>query len=164
MQEFDQILQEKITSVLAETLENMAFLDVDDSSEEEIAELDTKNLSVTLMITKPILMEMRLEMDQELLLQVVETVYTMDREDITEQQVEDLLAEFLNTLAGRFMTELLPADQTFSLNLPEINNDDDSDFSEMDSHSFYYLADELPVIVELTAANADKLAEILSGS
>lgn len=163
MQEFDQILQEKITSVLAETLENMAFLDVDESSREEIEELEGKRLSVTLMVSKPILLEMRLEMDEELLLQVVETVYTMDREEITEQQVEDLLAEFLNTLAGRFMAEVLPEDQTFALNLPEIN-DEDSNFSETDSHSYYYLADELPVIVELTSANSDELAKLLSDS
>ncbi|EAT15792.1 chemotaxis protein CheX [Desulfuromonas acetoxidans] len=162
MQEFEQILQEKITSVLAETLENMAFLDVDESSREELEELDGKRLSVTLMVAKPILLEMRLEMGEELLMQVVETVYTMDRDEITEQQVEDLLAEFLNTLAGRFMAEVLPEDQTFALNLPEINQGDD--FSETDSHSYYYLADELPVIVELTSANGDELAELLSDS
>ena len=140
----------------------MAFLDVDESSREEVEELEGKRLSVTLMVAKPILLEMRLEMDEELLLQVVETVYTMDRDEITEQQVEDLLAEFLNTLAGRFMAEILPEDQTFALNLPEINEDDD--FSETDSHSYYYLADELPVIVELTSANSDELAELLSDS
>jgi len=162
MQEFEQILQGKITSVLAETLENMAFLDVDESSLDELEELEGKRLSVTLMVVKPILLEMRLEMDEELLIQVVETVYTMDRDEITEQQVEDLLAEFLNTLAGRFMAEVLPEDQTFALNLPEINKDED--FSETDSHSYYYLADELPVIVELTSANGDELAELLSDS
>ncbi|PLX91379.1 MAG: hypothetical protein C0620_11245 [Desulfuromonas sp.] len=162
MEEFNQKLQEKISSVLGETLENMAFLGVDDSSKEEIEEITGKRLSVTLLVTKPLLLEMRLEMDEELLLQVVETVYTIDRDEITPKQVEDLLAETLNTLAGLFMTEVLPEDQTFSLNLPEVNEEESEPSNEAGSHKFYYLADELPVIVELTSADKDALATLLT--
>lgn len=161
MSEHNQFLEEKITYVLEEALENMAFISIEDSSKDGCDEIEGERLNVNLLITKPALLEMRLEMSRELLVQIVETMYTMDRDEITPQLINDLLAEILNTLAGRFMTEILPADQTFSLNLPEITDVVD-DTSEGKRLTYYYLAEEEPVIVEITMADDTDLSIILN--
>ena len=163
MNEHSQFLQEKTTCVLEETLENMAFISVDGSSKQECTEIEGERLNANLLITKPVLLEMRLEMSRELLVQIVETMYIMDREEITDQLIGDLLAEILNTLAGRFMTETLPADQTFSLNLPELTEVVD-DAPEAKRFTYYYLAEEYPLIVEITMADDTDLSIILNNN
>jgi len=39
-------------------------------------------------------------------------------EEISEAAIKDVLAEIANTIAGRFVDELLPADEEFELGLP----------------------------------------------
>lgn len=161
MDALNQFLQEKMTLVLEEAMENMAFVSIEESSKEECQEFDEERLNVHLLVTNPALLEMRLEMPRELLVQIVETMYTMDRDEINNQLVNDLLAEILNTLAGRFMTEALPADQTFSLNLPELTDEVDES-PETTRFTYYYLAEELPLLVEITTADVEELATILN--
>lgn len=161
MEELKQFLEEKVMGVLEETLENMAFLSVEETDAQFVKEFEGERLNVSLLITKPTLFEMRLEMPHELLVQIVETVYTIDQDEITTQLIDDLLAEILNTLAGRFMTEILPTDQTFDLSLPEVTNEVDES-AEATRFTFYYMAEDYPLTVELTAADSENLSFFLN--
>ncbi|MFA5701882.1 MAG: chemotaxis protein CheX, partial [Desulfuromonas sp.] len=119
MAELQKLLAEKLAEVIDETLENMAFISTEEVDTAQPPLLTEDMRAACLLTTAPIVMEIRLSMAEDLLRQIVETMYTIDAEDITQEQIVDLLAETLNTLAGRLMSELLPADQAFSLSLPE---------------------------------------------
>lgn len=159
MTELTSFLHQKTTTVLEETLENMAFVSIEECSLEEAANLKQPMLGVNLLITEPELLEMRLDVSKELLYQIAETMYTMDRDELSDPLINDLLAEILNTLAGRFMTEILPPESDFSLSIPELAEEDEESSSEF---KFNYIAEDLPLSVEIKAAEMDNLNTLLN--
>jgi chemotaxis protein CheY-P-specific phosphatase CheC len=161
MEKLHQLLGEKLSGVVDETFENMAFINTEEVDEEQLP-VDTEDLrEVRLLITSPIVMEIHLQLDEELLHQIVETMYTIDADEITEEQIIDVLAETLNTLGGRFMTELLPPDQSFALSLPEVVSDDQDQSDDNIVFSACYLADDYPVRIRISAATLEELEALL---
>ena len=160
MEELKNFLHTKTTEVLEETLENMAFLGIEECTLAEAIELKQEMVGVNLLITEPELLEMRLDVSKELLYQIAETMYTMERNELEDRLINDLLAEILNTQAGRFMTEILPSDSTFALSIPELTNEEESN-SEL---KFYYIAEDCPLTVEIKAADMESLNSLLSTS
>jgi len=158
MEELKQLLHAKVTEVMEETLENMAFISLEECSEEEVEELAQPQLGVNLLVTEPALFEMHLNASTELLYQLAENMYAMDREELDEQLINDLLAEILNTVAGLFMTAILPADTKFTLGLPELSNEIEA-VSEL---KFNYIAEDCPLTVEIKAADLDSLKALLN--
>ena len=158
MNELTTFLHQKTTAVLEETLENMAFVSIEECTLEEATNLKQPMLGVNLLITEPELLEIRLDVSKELLYQIAETMYTMDRDELSDQLINDLLAEILNTLAGRFMTVILPPESDFSLSIPELADDEESS-SEF---KFNYIAEDLPLSVEIKAAEMDNLNSLLN--
>ncbi len=146
-----------ISEVLEEALEAMAFISIDECSAEEAGQLQQQSMKVDLLITEPVLFEMRLSVSTELLYQIAETMYTMDREELDEQLVKDLLAEMLNTVAGRFMTEILPEQTPFTLSLPEEATDQDGSAAL----KYFYMAEDLPLSIEINSADMDSLYAVL---
>lgn len=158
METLKPFLQEKITLVLEEALENMAFISVEESSAEEVAELSQQFRGVNLLINEPTLFEMHLNIANELLLQLAENIYAMEPDELSEQLTNDLLAEILNTVAGLFMTAVLPPDTSFTLGLPELsdNSEDDTDLK------FYYIAEDYPLTIAIKAADIDGLKSLMN--
>ena len=160
MEQLKNFLHTKTAEVLEETLENMAFVSVEESTEAEVSELKQEMVGANLLITEPELLEMRLDVSKELLYQIAETMYTMDRDELENQLINDLLAEILNTLAGRLMTEILPPETNFALSIPELADEEEST-SEL---KFYYIAEDCPLFVEIKAADMESLNSLLSTS
>ncbi len=161
MEELQQLLGEKLSDVVDETFENLAFISTEEVDAEQLP-VDAEPLyKVRLLVTAPIVIEIHLHMAEELLRQIVETMYTIDAEDITTEQILDVLAETLNTLGGCLMTQLLPSDQAFSLSLPEIVTEGLTSADENIVLSAYYLADELPLKVKIFAAATEELEALL---
>ncbi|MBW2185690.1 MAG: chemotaxis protein CheX [Deltaproteobacteria bacterium] len=158
MNDLTTFLHQKTTTVLEETLENMAFVSIEECTLEEAVNLKQQMLGVNLLITEPELLEMRLDVSKELLYQIAETMYTMDRDELSDQLINDLLAEILNTLAGRFMTEILPPESDFSLSIPELADGEES----TSEFKFNYTAEDLPLSVEIKAAEMDNLNSLLN--
>ncbi|MDY0212646.1 MAG: chemotaxis protein CheX [Desulfuromonadaceae bacterium] len=161
MAELQKMLAATLAKVIDETLENMAFI----STEEVDTELEfpsTENMrAVCLLVTTPVVMELRLGIAEDLLRIIVETMYTINAEDITPEQIVDVLAETLNTLAGRLMTELLPTDQTFSLSLPETVADVLNSADDNTIFATRYMANGLPISIKISAAATEELKTIL---
>ncbi len=157
MSELQKLLAEKLAEVLDDTLENMAFISAEEVDAKQ-APLESENMrAVSLLITAPVVMEIRLSMAEELLRQIVETMYTIDADNITQEQIVDVLAETLNTLAGCLATELLPPDQAFSLSLPESVVEDPNSIDDNTIFTTRYMADGFPIAVKISAAATDEL-------
>jgi CheY-specific phosphatase CheX len=101
------------------TFENMAFLEVTEQSPEVLLEMPLESVWVSILIHDPIQLELRLVLAQSLLSEMTADMFSIELEEIAETQRLDIVAELLNTLAGLFMTNLLPDDQTYQLGLPE---------------------------------------------
>lgn len=110
-------LKEIITNAVMETLENMAFMEVIqiDQSASESPDL----LRASILVHDPFPWELRLIMPRELAATIAETIYNPgDQQDI-DKLLFDVLAELLNTIAGRVMAEVVSHENTFRLGLPE---------------------------------------------
>jgi len=101
---------------VSETFENMAFLAVEPVSSAERQEVDI--LVASLLMHDPCQGEFRLLMPRDLLLQVAEALFALPVEELNDQLIEDTLSELLNTIAGRFLNEVLPG-SVYQLGLPE---------------------------------------------
>jgi len=100
---------------------------------------------------------MHLNASQELLYQLAENMYAMEREELDDQLINDLLAEILNTIAGLFMTAVLPSDTKFVLGLPKLS-EEIVDGSEL---VFNYIAEDCPITVEIKATDIASLKSLL---
>lgn len=112
-------LQEIIARVVIETIENMAFMETiqTDQAPETLEERDA--LKSSILVHDPFPGELRLIMSKELTVTIAEILYSpVDKKNI-DQLLLDILAELLNTIAGRVMAELVPHERTFRLGLPE---------------------------------------------
>ena len=100
------------------TFENMAFLEVTEQSQEALLEMSPESDWVSILVHDPIQVEIRLVMTREMLSGMTADMFSIEIEEVTKFQRLDIFAELLNTLAGLFMTNLLPDDQTYQLGLP----------------------------------------------
>lgn len=112
-------LEQDISSALATTLENMAFMEVSKEVEEAVSYPAEEMLVSRLLIHDPIQGELYLRMPKPLLRKIASSVYIMSAEEISDQMQLDMLCELINTVAGLFLNAYLPEDQTYSLGLPE---------------------------------------------
>ena len=159
MERLQAVLQEKLTEVLDETFGSMAFLGVCEASAADCATAGSLR-EAQLLVTEPVLMELHLATSEALLRQMAETLYNFDADQIEDHLINDLLAEILNTLAGRLMTALLPEQQTFALSLPELASEEER-LDDNPLFEAFYLADDEPVIVRLQASGPQALLNLL---
>jgi hypothetical protein len=112
-------LERAIVAAVAETLENMTFMEA--APAQSGAEGET--LTAGLLIHAPFPAELRLTLPLTLLGKVAESVFALPAEELEAQVLRDLLAEILNTVAGRLLTAYLPPEQSYQLGLPEFGDE-----------------------------------------
>ena len=112
-------LYQAMLQAVSQTLENMAFTEVlkhyNPSYEIPVDDL----IWSSLLISDPVQGELRLAMPKTLLAKLTTSIFALEPEEVTQAQMDDILHEMLNTIAGLFMTNLLTDSQTFQLGLPE---------------------------------------------
>lgn len=112
-------LKQDMYQAIATTLENMAFMQVNQEVD-EATQYPAEEMAVSsLLIHDPIQGELYLQMPKSLLSKIVSSVYIMPEEELTEKMLLDMLCELINTVAGLFLNAYLPEDQTYNLGLPE---------------------------------------------
>lgn len=107
-----------MAQAVSETVENLAFLEV--TASPTALEADENTLRVEMLVHDPVQGEFRLTLPAQLLAQITETLYGQPAAAIPQATQIDLLAELLNTIAGRFLSELLPPETSFKLGLPTL--------------------------------------------
>lgn len=102
------------------TLEHMVFMDIIEERGTP-GNIPAEHLArCSLLISEPVQGEIHLAVPSELLQKITGNVFGIDDEEVTTSQAYDILKELLNTIAGLFMTSLLPRDQEYKIGLPNI--------------------------------------------
>jgi CheY-specific phosphatase CheX len=121
MEPLNRISSALLTAV-TDTLEGMAFIQADLLQESESSLPGSENQQwVSLPLLQPYQGEIVIEFPGELGRQIAEALYGPEDNCTEETVISDTLAELLNTLAGRFMKELLEPDREFELGFPTVS-------------------------------------------
>lgn len=106
-----------IVPLISEIIENTAFTEVMPIESPPEYELEAQGAS--LLVHDPVQGEFQLIMENSLLKYLAAIVYGSMAGEISEQSEGDFLDELLNTIAGRFLSQILPSDKSFTLGIPE---------------------------------------------
>lgn len=113
-------IYQAMINAACQTLENMAFTEVMEHFDPAY-EIPADDLGWTsMLIHDPVQAEIRLAMPLSLMKSLTCSMFALGEEEVTESQMQDILNELLNTIAGLFMTNLLADDQEYQLGLPEL--------------------------------------------
>jgi len=152
-------LYQAMISATSKTMEDMLFIAVmehlDRGYEIPLDEL----VWTSLLINDPVQGEIRLAMPKTLLTKFTCNIFAMDEEEVTQPQMDDILNELLNTIAGLFMTNLLEDNQEYKIGLPELGMDE---LPEIDSETIVWKLmtdDEEPLQIFVSGASLVALNE-----
>jgi hypothetical protein len=152
-------LYQAMISATSKTMEDMLFIAVmehlDRGYEIPLDEL----VWTSLLINDPVQGEIRLAMPKTLLTKFTCNIFAMDEEEVTQPQMDDILNELLNTIAGLFMTNLLEDNQEYKIGLPELGMDE---LPEVDSETIVWKLmtdDEEPLQIFVSGASLVALNE-----
>jgi hypothetical protein len=110
---------EDVIEAVRDTFETMTFMEVMLPVEESGLEIE-EPLWAAIEIMKPVQVRFILVLPNALAEEVTETLFTPDPDTpLSENLVLDTLAELVNTIGGRLMSDLVGVDQTLKLSLPE---------------------------------------------
>ncbi len=139
-----------------QTLENMVFMEI---LEERGAPTDIPPEDLvwsSLLINDPIQGEIRLAVPATLLKKITSNVFGIDEEEVTTSQAYDILNELLNTIAGLFVTKLLPETQQYHIGLPSLEA---GPLPEIDEHTVvWHLINSEDEPLKIQAAGASLVA------
>lgn len=113
-------LEAALMSAVAETMENMAFEQVETISGDGEAQLGINRIWSALNIIRPVAGEITIELSADYSSTLTDSLYGSLEGNLNDEVISDALAEILNTVAGRFMTQLIPPAQKFELGLPRV--------------------------------------------
>ncbi len=113
-------LKNALTVAVTQTMENMTFEEVSTVTNDKITIVSSGHVVWALLPLKipydgNILINASFEYSESL----VHDVYGFGEDEAVEASIKDVLSEIANTIAGRFLGELLPAEEEFALGLPD---------------------------------------------
>ena len=117
-------LYQAMITAISQTLENMVFMEVMEHFDRSY-EIPADDLAWnSLLINDPVQGEIRLAMPKTFLKQLTGNIFSIDDDEITQAQTDDILNELLNTIVGLFLTNLLEDDQEYKMGLPELGEEE----------------------------------------
>jgi len=134
-------LQEIVASAVGETFEEMAFLEVYQVEDPDELMDEESLLRASLLVHDPFPGELCLVAPRSLMADVAMGLFSLEKENIDDLTLFDLLAELLNTIAGKIMNQITPQDATFRLGLPETGVESLADAGAQ-TVEFYFDGDE----------------------
>ncbi len=72
---------------------------------------------------------------------IVETVHSIDWDEMHATKIDDCLLEILNVIAGNFMTDLLGRDNKYNISFPAVNYDEEDIENIESSQEIYFDAE-----------------------
>lgn len=135
-----------MVAAVSETLESMAFMEV--AAAKQGSEAMETPVWVTLLVQEPTPGEFQLILPRALLEAIGENIYG-PATAISEQQFQDLLAELLNTMVGRFLGQVLAA-ESFRLGIPQPG--EDAPPVDPQACQWHFTAEDLPLSIVVSGA------------
>ena len=135
---------ETMKSAVSSTLENMAFMEVLPC--DEPPESYDNVMQVTLLVHDPTPGEFRMLISRDLVAEIAANILGPEVEELEDQGLNDILSELLNTIIGRFLSEILSDDETFKLGLPEISMEEHT-LQDPEAIHWNYMIDEAPFMI-----------------
>jgi CheY-specific phosphatase CheX len=121
MSETNALVESALFQAVSSTLENMAFEQADrPQADSPPYKSENDNIWARLPILKPTTGEISLQISLEYAQKLAQSLFEGSDNITNDELVKDTLAEVLNTIAGRFMTQLIPAKDEFELGLPRV--------------------------------------------
>ncbi len=139
-----------LTAAVIETFENLAFMEPEEV-QDGMPVFGDSAICYRLAIESPFAGWMCLAMEPGLAAIIAGTVWSGDQAEVGEQLCRDTVAEILNTVAGRFMKEYIPGDQTFALGLPEIQPSIIVNTAEWQTFAFVLEGEMFAVLLQIGA-------------
>ncbi len=149
-------LYQAMINAVSQTLENMVFMEVMEHFDRSY-EIPAEDLAWnSLLINDPVQGEIRLAMAKTFLRKLTGNIFSIDDEEITEPQMNDIQNELLNTIVGLFLTNLLEDDQEYKMGLPELGEEE---WPEADANTIIWklMTDEEDAL-QIHAAGASLVA------
>jgi len=118
MEAVKEALRAELSNALTEVLESMAFMEAEPA--ETPYARPSRERWVTLGVHNPVQGEFRMQMSQQTLENIAESIYGIMGDGMSTQVLDDTLAEMINTVVGYFLNKALPGEQLYQLGLPEL--------------------------------------------
>lgn len=129
-QETNEKMDSLLLKVVSDTIENMAFMEVELASDKNKIHDDKTPLWFSLLVNEPVQGEFILSMPESVNKKIFENIYGPSEKGPDRNHMMDILAEILNTLVGRFMGAIVEKEELLKLGLPESGK---GTYHEMDS-------------------------------
>ncbi len=109
--------EQTLAKVVSATFEKMGFMEafVSKSRDE-----DVNMLCATLLVENPVTAKLYFTCPSKLSWKIAENLYGL--EELSNEVVDDMMTELLNTIAGSWLSEIFPH-QSFSLSIPTSCNE-----------------------------------------
>ena len=132
---------------VSKTMEDMAFEEVERIEDSSI-QLPPENpvLWATLKILQPIEGEISIRLSPDCGATLTHGLYGDLEGELSDNTINDALAEVVNTIAGCFMKELSPPTENFELGLPRVGRNSLADMPAMDFSITYDLSGQLMTV------------------
>lgn len=127
-----------LAKVVSATFEKMGFMEafVSKSRDE-----DVNMLCATLFVEEPVSAKLYFTCPRKLSWKIAENLYGL--EELSNEVVDDMMTELLNTIAGSWMSEITP-NQRFSLSIPTCC--DEMHHIDKKMHEYHFKIDNIGVI------------------
>ena len=110
-----------IKESVVECIEYMAFMTVDTDCDEPVSPPpEAGAVTARIEILKPKAGELRLSMPRTTALEITKNLFCLAEHEVTDRIISDLACELLNTISGRVMKRVLPADCLYHLGIPSL--------------------------------------------
>jgi len=146
-------LYQAMKDAVSQTFENMAFTEVIEHIDQTLIIPEEDLAWCSLVIKDPVQGEIRVATSKSGLRDLTGAIFSLAENEITQSQMDDILHELLNTIAGLFMTKLLAENQQFEIGLPESG---EGSLPNIDADTLIWklmTGDETPLQIFITGAS-----------
>jgi hypothetical protein len=110
-----------IKEAVTECIENMAFMSVDTEIDDPLQVTEGEQEVIALIeVLEPKAGELRLTMPRKTAAELAKALFSITDQELSDTLINDLACELLNTISGRVMKRVLPAECLYHLGLPSM--------------------------------------------
>ncbi|MCB0279326.1 MAG: chemotaxis protein CheX [Calditrichaeota bacterium] len=129
------ILNQALKQAVSYSFANLVFLHIDSAEQKKkIESLKSDDYWITVDFIEPIKGKLGLIFANGLTSEIMETVVD-SRSSLPDDMIEETLKEIQNTIAGRFLANLVSNEEQFRIGFPECQRVNNKTFSELNGHS-----------------------------